>query len=112
MNKNNKVLMLSWEYPPRIIGGLARVVSLLSKELSNTGWAVHVVTADHPDTPEYELDSLVNVHRVKNQTETTPDFLTWINRLNIGLLQYAIKLHNESPFSIIHAHDWMVSDAA
>jgi len=28
------------------------------------------------------------------------------------MLQYAIKLHREKPFDIVHAHDWMVTDAA
>jgi glycogen(starch) synthase len=112
MSKNKRVLMLSWEYPPRIIGGLARVVSSLSRELAHSGWEVHVVTADHPGTAEHESDGPVKVHRVKNQTDTTPDFLSWTSRLNIGLLQYAIKLQNKEPFSIIHAHDWMVTDAA
>lgn len=107
-----RVLMLSWEYPPRIIGGLARVVWALSKEIAENGWEVHVVTADHPGTPEHEIDGRVHVHRVKTQTDTTPDFLTWVARLNFGLLQYAIKLHEQAPFSIVHAHDWMVTDAA
>jgi glycogen(starch) synthase len=108
-----RVLMLSWEYPPRIIGGLARVVWALSKEIAAIpGWEVHVITADHPGTPEHEMDGLVHLHRVKTQTDTTPDFLTWAARLNFGLLQYAIKLHTENPFHIIHAHDWMVTDAA
>ncbi len=110
--KNKRALMLSWEYPPRIIGGLARVVSSLSKELVDCGWDVHVITADHPDTAEYELDGRVNVYRVKTQTDTAPDFLNWVNRLNIGLLQYAMRLHRQDPFAIIHAHDWMVTDAA
>ncbi|PWT95651.1 MAG: glycosyl transferase family 1 [Candidatus Melainabacteria bacterium] len=104
--------MLSWEYPPRIIGGLSRVVSSLSKELAIAGWSVDVVTADHPGTAEHELDGAVNVHRVKTQTDTTPDFLTWVSRLNFGLLQYALKLQRQKPFAIIHAHDWMVGDAA
>jgi len=105
--------MLSWEYPPRIIGGLARVVWALSKEIAALpGWEVHVVTADHPGTLEHSMDGLVHVHRVKTQTDTTPDFLTWTARLNFGMLQYAIKLHQEHPFDIIHAHDWMVTDAA
>ncbi len=112
MNTNKRVLMLSWEYPPRIIGGLARVVCSLSRELANSGWDVHIVTADHPSTLEHESDGPVKVHRVKNQTDTTPDFLSWVSRFNIGLLQYAIQLHNQSPFSIVHAHDWMVNDAA
>jgi glycosyltransferase involved in cell wall biosynthesis len=107
-----RVLMLSWEYPPRVIGGLSRVVWALSKELANQGWEVHVVTADHPGTAEHEMDGKVHVHRVKTQTDTTPDFLTWVSRLNIGLLQYAIQLHHKNPFSIVHAHDWMVTDSA
>lgn len=104
--------MLSWEYPPRIIGGLARVVAELSKQLAANGWEVHVVTADHPGAPEHENDNGVFVHRVKSQTDPTPDFITWISRLNIGLLQYAVELHRKEPFDIVHAHDWMVCDAA
>jgi glycosyltransferase involved in cell wall biosynthesis len=104
--------MLSWEYPPRVIGGLARVVSSLSKELASIGFDVHVVTADHPGTLEHEVVGQVNIHRVKTQTDTTPDFLTWVSRLNFGLLQYALQLQRKLPFSIVHAHDWMVADAA
>ena len=107
-----RVLMLSWEYPPRVIGGLARVVWALSREVANLGWEVHVVTADHPGTLEHEMDGLVHVHRVKTQTDTTPDFLAWVSKLNFGMLQYAIRLHQEAPFDVIHAHDWMVTDAA
>ncbi len=107
-----RVLMLSWEYPPRIIGGLARVVWALSRELVKRGCEVHVITADHPGQPEHEIADGVHVHRVKTQTDTTPDFLTWVNRLNFGLLQYAIQIHRKTPFDIIHAHDWMVADAA
>jgi glycogen(starch) synthase len=104
--------MLSWEYPPRIIGGLARVVAELSKQIVQQGWEVHVVTADHPGTPEHEVDQGIHVHRVKTQTDWTPDFLTWVSRLNYGMLQYAIELQSKTPFSIVHAHDWMVADAA
>ncbi len=110
--KVKRVLMLAWEYPPRIIGGLARVVWALSHELAELGLDVHVITADHPATPEFELDGKVKVHRVKTQTDSSPDFLTWVSKLNFGFLQYAIPLFNEQKFDIIHAHDWMVTDAA
>ena len=109
---SKRVLMLAWEYPPRVIGGLSRVVCALSRELVESGMEVHVVTADHPGTREYDLDQGVHVHRVKSQTDPTPDFLTWISRLNVGMLQYAIKLHRKHNFDVIHAHDWMVTDAA
>lgn len=104
--------MLSWEYPPRIIGGLARVVAELSAKLAAVGIEVHVVTADHPGAAEHEIVGGVHVHRVKTQTDPTPDFVTWVHRLNVGLLQYAIELHRHTPFDLVHAHDWMVCDAA
>jgi glycogen(starch) synthase len=104
--------MFSWEYPPRIIGGLARVVAELSKQMSKDGIEVHVVTADHPGSPEHEIAEGVHIHRVKTQTDPTPDFLSWVNRLNFGMLQYAIAIHRKTPFDIVHAHDWMTADAA
>ncbi|HNB21632.1 MAG TPA: glycosyltransferase family 4 protein [Candidatus Melainabacteria bacterium] len=114
-----RILMLSWEYPPRLIGGLGRVVCALSREMVAQGCEVHVITADHPGTEEYELDEGgVHVHRVKTQTGPdgvdwpTPNFITWDARLNFGILQYALKLHREQPFDIVHAHDWLVADAA
>jgi glycosyltransferase involved in cell wall biosynthesis len=115
----NRILMLSWEYPPRLIGGLGRVVCALAREMVAQGLEVHVITADHPGTEEYELDEGgVHVHRVKTQTGPagtewpTPNFIAWDARLNFGMLQYALKLHSEKPFDIVHAHDWLVADAA
>ena len=39
-----KILMLTWEYPPRIVGGIARVVHDLSKRLIKDGHEVTVIT--------------------------------------------------------------------
>ncbi|MFN3432375.1 MAG: glycogen/starch synthase, partial [Candidatus Sericytochromatia bacterium] len=47
--------MLTWEYPPRIVGGIARHVEELSEALVKQGHEVHVVTADHPNTLEHEV---------------------------------------------------------
>ncbi len=117
-----RVLQFAWEYPPRIIGGLARVVYFLSRELAQQGMEVHVVTADHPGALEHEVDEYgVHIHRVKNQvtvhgaewvTQESPDFRTFIGRLNIGMLQHALRLHQLQPFDIVHAHDWLVWDSA
>lgn len=110
--------MLAWEYPPRLVGGLARVVCAVSRQLVQQGCEVHVITAGYDEDPEYTLDEGVHVHRVRTQTGMdgrdlkTPDFLTWDARLNFGILQYAIRLHRERPFDIVHAHDWLVADAA
>ena len=38
------VLMLSWEYPPYVVGGLGAHVAHLAPELAARGVHVHVVT--------------------------------------------------------------------
>lgn len=109
-----RICMLSWEYPPRIVGGIARHVEEISEALASQGHEIHVITADHPNTAEYEHRKGVHIHRVKNQPsqDQTTDFTTWIMHLNIGMLQQAIRLHLHQPFDMVHAHDWLVGQAA
>ena len=48
-----KILMLTWEYPPRVVGGIARVVHDLSKRLIKDGHEVTVVTYKEGDVPYF-----------------------------------------------------------
>ena len=57
--------MLSWEYPPRIIGGLARHVHDLSVALVQQGHEVEVITGDHAESSELDTKDGVRVHRLK-----------------------------------------------
>lgn len=103
--------MLSWEYPPRIVGGIARHVEELSEALVAQGHEIHVITANHPNTLEHEVVNGVHLHRVKSLDFDTPDFLTWVMQLNCGMITYALELHREQPFDVVHAHDWLVAHA-
>ena len=47
----NRVLLLSWEYPPVIEGGLARHVCKLAEALVRQGVAVDVLTRGAADQP-------------------------------------------------------------
>lgn len=109
-----KILMLTWEYPPRIVGGIARVVHDLSKRLIKDGHEVTVVTyRDNADVPEYENDKGVNVYRVDNYMIHPNNFIDWIMQLNFNMLSKATEIINkEGGFDIIHAHDWLVTYAA
>ena len=49
-----KILMLTWEYPPRVVGGISRVVYDLSKTLLKDGHDVTVVTYRDGDAPYFE----------------------------------------------------------
>ena len=108
-----KILMLTWEYPPRIVGGIARVVHDLSKRLIKDGHDVTVVTYRDGDTPYYENDKGVEVYRVDNYMIRPNNFIDWIMQLNFNMVAKASEIiAKEGKFDVIHAHDWLVANAA
>ena len=109
-----KILMLTWEYPPRIVGGIARVVHDLSKRLIKDGHDVTVVTyRDNADVPAFEDDKGVKVYRVDNYMIRPNNFIDWIMQLNFNMVSKATEIINkEGGFDVIHAHDWLVTYAA
>ena len=107
------ILMLTWEYPPRIVGGIARVVHDLSKRLIKDGHDVTVVTYRDGDTPYYENDKGVKVYRVDNYMITPNNFIDWIMQLNFNMVAKASEIiAKEGKFDVIHAHDWLVANSA
>ncbi len=108
-----KILMLTWEYPPRIVGGIARVVHDLSKRLIKDGHEVTVITYRDGNVPEYENDKGVEVYRVDNYMIHPNNFIDWIMQLNFNMIAKATEVINkEGGFDVIHAHDWLVTYAA
>lgn len=107
-----RILMLSWEYPPKIIGGISRVVYDLARHLGENGNDVHVLTCWDTGTKEFEIEGNVTVHRVHVYNYTSDNFVEWVMQLNFSMLEYAIKLVQNNNFDIIHAHDWLVAYTA
>ena len=46
-----RVIMLTWEYPPKIVGGIARHVYDLANSLVAQGVKVNIITCEHPGAP-------------------------------------------------------------
>lgn len=108
-----KILMLTWEYPPRIVGGIARVVHDLSKRLIKDGHEVTVITYREGNLPYFEDDKGVKVYRVDNYMINPNNFIDWIMQMNFNLLAKANEIiDKEGKFDVIHAHDWLVAYAA
>lgn len=108
-----KILMLTWEYPPRVVGGIARVVHDLSHRLIKDGHEVTVVTYKEGNVEDFEDDNGVKVYRVNNYMINPNNFIDWIMQLNFNLISKATEIINkEGPFDVIHAHDWLVAYAA
>ena len=92
MAADYEVIMLSWEYPPRIVGGIAPHVYNVSRELAKLGVGVHVVTCDFPDTKAHETEGGVQVDRVDSYSYPTPNFATWVSMMNVNLQKRAAEV--------------------
>ncbi len=106
-----KILVLTWEYPPRIVGGIARHVAELYPELVKRGHEVHLVTVQFGDLPFHTVVEGLHVHRVI--VDHSHDFLQWVGQMNQTIGAYGGQLiHDQGPFDLVHAHDWLVGDSA
>jgi glycogen synthase len=109
---SQRVLILSWEYPPIVAGGLARHVRKLAEGLVRQDVEVKVLTRGAKDTPAHELVEGVEVHRVP-ETTTPRDldaFLAWVDRMNGDMLAAGRELIED--VDLVHGHDWLVAEAA
>ncbi len=108
-----KILMLTWEYPPRVVGGISRVVYDLSKTLHKDGHDVTVITYREGDAPYFEDDKGIKVYRVDNYMINPNNFIDWILQLNFNMIAKANEIiREEGNFDVIHAHDWLVAYSA
>ena len=109
-----RILMLSWEYPPRVVGGIARVVGELSKRLAKEGHDVTVVKYREGNMPYFKKEkSGVKVYCVDNYMINPNNFIEWIMQLNFNMVSKVNELILKGEkFDVVHAHDWLVAYAA
>src|SRR3954471_11229895 len=106
-----RALILSWEYPPLIEGGLARHVRKLAENLVAQGTEVHVLTRGHEESPaEEELEGVL-VHRVREpeRPRDLSEFVAWIEHMNSDMLAAGVEVGDEHDFDVVHGHDWLVA---
>jgi glycogen synthase len=110
---SKRVLILSWEYPPLIEGGLARHVRKLSEGLVDLGIDVHVLTRGGEESPAEERAGGVAIHRVREPTRPTDlgEFVAWVERMNADMLAAGVELGDRYEFDLVHGHDWLVAMA-
>ncbi len=106
-----RILVLAWEFPPRIVGGLARHVAELYPEIVELGHEIHLITVEFEAAPPEETVEGINVYRVA--VAAGSDFFHWVVNMNQSMDQQGQRLiAQNSHFDLIHAHDWLVGDAA
>jgi glycogen(starch) synthase len=114
-----KVLMVSWEYPPVVIGGLGRHVHHLSTALAAAGHEVVVLSrrqsgtdpSTHPSSDEFDEDVRV-VAAAQDPHEFTfgDDMMAWTLAMGHAMSRAGLSL-DFTP-DVVHAHDWLVAHPA
>lgn len=108
-----RVLIVTWEYPPLIEGGLARHVRKLSEALVGLGVEVHVLTRGGEQATIEEQMAGVQIHRIVEPERPTDlgEFVTWVERMNADMLAAGVELGDRLDFDLVHGHDWLVAGA-
>src|SRR3981189_936316 len=116
---SDRVLVLSWEYPPVIEGGLARHVRKLAEALVRQGLGVDVLTRGVDEGPQGGrpgVDELggVMVHRVPEPgwPRDLDRFVAWVEQMNGDMLAAGETLADEHRYDLVHGHDWLVANAS
>ncbi len=106
-----RVLMVSWEYPPLLYGGLGRHVQGLSEALAADGHDVVVISQAYPGVPDDERTARdVRVLRV-HAPARRDDFARWVARLNRAQARAGRRMLRRWRPQVVHAHDWVAAAA-
>ena len=111
-----RVLMLSWEFPPVLVGGLGRHVHALATTLAAAGHEVTVVTRHAPGAPLEEDRQGVHIVRAPDDppgfAPGVSNLLAWTLAFNHSLTRAALRATRDRQYDVVHAHDWLVTHTA
>lgn len=111
-----RVLLVSWEFPPVVVGGLGRHVGHLAEELAAAGHEVVVLSRGDGVAPRDEIGADgVRVIRAETDPplfEFGTDMLEWVLALGHSLVRSGLVGLGGWVPDVIHAHDWLVAHAS
>jgi glycosyltransferase involved in cell wall biosynthesis len=109
-----RVIIFSWEYPPRIVGQLADYVKALAGRLVRNNVQVHVVTYHDYLTGGHDDTDGVRTVWVTNPVRMHIGVLTWVLTLNQEVERNAANAYYDlgRQIDLIDVHDWHFIPAA
>lgn len=121
-----KVLMVSWEYPPVVVGGLGRHVHHLATELVQAGHEVVVLSRRPTGTDAATHPTITHISEgvlVVAVAEDPPhfvfgeDMLAWTLAMGHAMVRAGVGLAKPGLGEgwypdVVHAHDWLVAHPA
>ena len=109
-----RIILFSWEYPPRKIGELADYAKDLATQLAKNKVGIYVVTYHDSLTGTVEESNGINTIRVANPVHTHISVLTWALSLNQEVERAVANIYYQAggKISLIDAYDWHFIPAA
>lgn len=120
-----KILMVSWEYPPVVVGGLGRHVHHLATALAEAGHEIVVLSrrpsntdpSTHPTTDEIaEGVRVVAAAHDPHEFDFGSDMMAWTLAMGHSMVRtgLTLKTRRGRPWrpDVVHAHDWLVAHPA
>jgi glycogen(starch) synthase len=123
-----KVLLVSWEYPPVVVGGLGRHVHHLATALADAGHEVVVLSrrpsgtdpSTHPSTDEIsEGVRVIAAAQDPHEFEFGTDMMAWTMAMGHAMVRAGLAIKSTGPQAnkrwqpdVVHAHDWLVAHPA
>ena len=114
-----KILMVSWEYPPVVVGGLGRHVHHLATALAAEGHEVVVLNrrptgtdpSTHPSTDEVSQGvRVVAAAQDPHEFDFFRDMMAWTLAMGHSMIRAGLSLGFRP--DVVHAHDWLVAHPA
>lgn len=134
-----RVLLVSWEYPPVVVGGLGRHVHHLALQLRDQGHDVVVLsrqpTGSDPrsnPTSDQRVDGIRLIMAAEDPLalDFGTDMMPWVLSMGHSMLRAGLRLAGFNPTAgedaghgagsvgrpwvpdVVHAHDWLAAHAA
>jgi glycosyltransferase involved in cell wall biosynthesis len=107
-----RIALLSWESLHSIaVGGVAVHVTELAAGLERRGHEVHVFTRQGQSQPGYDFIDSVHYHRCPFALST--NFVDEVNNMCRAFVDAVLGVEDTvGSFDVVHAHDWLASNAA
>ena len=102
--------MLSWEFPPLVIGGIATHVEGLATALARVGHEVVVLSLHTADAPDDQTVRGVRVLRARTDLPWLPDdgVVARMASANHHVTKLIAQLGEWRP-DVVHTHDWLMA---
>ncbi|OBG21333.1 glycogen synthase [Mycolicibacterium celeriflavum] len=117
-----KILMVSWEYPPVVVGGLGRHVHHLATALAEGGHEVVVLSrrptntdpSTHPSTDDIaEGVRVIAAAQDPHEFDFGSDMMAWTLAMGHAMVRAGLGVRDRRgrPWrpDVVHAHDWLVA---